>query len=131
MTLRPRRLPAASTPILTLTCGSSVIAAGLLLRGISEGRPPGGVPRSDPVPAADTPSERTEPDPGRWWALVVLAAAQLMIILDASIVNIALPSAQADLGISNADRQWMVTAYTLSFGALLLLGGRIADYTGR
>jgi EmrB/QacA subfamily drug resistance transporter len=86
---------------------------------------------SEPVPAAGTPSERTEPDPGRWWALVVLAAAQLMIILDASIVNIALPSAQEDLGISNADRQWMVTAYTLSFGALLLLGGRIADYTGR
>src|SRR6476619_2414030 len=54
-----------------------------------------------------------------------------MIILDASIVNIALPSAQKDLGISNADRQWMITAYTLSFGALLLLGGRIADYTGR
>ncbi len=79
----------------------------------------------------DTPSQGTEPDPGRWWALVVLAAAQLMIILDASIVNIALPSAQEDLGISNADRQWMVTAYTLSFGALLLLGGRIADYTGR
>jgi hypothetical protein len=87
--------------------------------------------RGEPVPAADTPSERTEPDPGRWWALVVLAAAQLMIILDASIVNIALPSAQKDLGISNADRQWMITAYTLSFGALLLLGGRIADYTGR
>jgi MFS family permease len=86
---------------------------------------------TEPVPAAETPSERTEPDPGRWWALIVLAAAQLMIILDASIVNIALPSAQADLDISNADRQWMVTAYTLSFGALLLLGGRIADYTGR
>jgi EmrB/QacA subfamily drug resistance transporter len=86
---------------------------------------------SEPLPAAGTPSERTEPDPGRWWALVVLAAAQLMIILDASIVNIALPSAQADLDISNADRQWMVTAYTLAFGALLLVGGRIADYTGR
>ena len=86
---------------------------------------------SEPVPAADPPSESTEPDPGRWLALVVLAAAQLMIILDASIVNIALPSAQEDLGISNADRQWMITAYTLSFGALLLLGGRIADYTGR
>ena len=54
-----------------------------------------------------------------------------MIVLDASIVNIALPSAQADLGISNANRQWMVTAYTLAFGSLLLLGGRIADYTGR
>src|SRR3954470_11007694 len=73
----------------------------------------------------------TEPDPRRWWALTVLAAAQLMIVLDASIVNIALPSAHADLGISNADRQWIVTAYTLAFGALLLLGGRIADYTGR
>ncbi len=80
------------------------------------------------VPGASTVSE---PDPRRWWALVVLAAAQLMIVLDASIVNIALPSAQEDLGISNADRQWIVTAYTLAFGALLLLGGRIADYTGR
>ena len=87
---------------------------------------------SEPVrTSANTPSDGTEPDPGRWWALVVLAAAQLMIILDASIVNIALPSAQEELGISNADRQWMVTAYTLAFGALLLLGGRIADYTGR
>lgn len=73
----------------------------------------------------------TTPDPRRWLALAVLAAAQLMIVLDASIVNIALPSAQADLGISNADRQWVVTAYTLAFGGLLLLGGRIADYTGR
>lgn len=71
------------------------------------------------------------PDPRRWRALAVLAAAQLMIVLDASIVNIALPSAQRDLGISNADRQWVVTAYTLAFGSLLLLGGRIADYTGR
>ena len=70
-------------------------------------------------------------DPRRWLALAVLAAAQLMIVLDASIVNIALPSAQADLGITNANRQWMVTAYTLAFGGLLLLGGRIADYTGR
>jgi EmrB/QacA subfamily drug resistance transporter len=61
----------------------------------------------------------------------VLAAAQLMIVLDASIVNIALPSAQEDLGISDADRQWVVTAYTLAFGGLLLLGGRIADYNGR
>ena len=54
-----------------------------------------------------------------------------MIVLDASIVNIALPTAQEDLGIANADRQWVVTAYTLAFGGLLLLGGRIADYTGR
>ncbi len=71
------------------------------------------------------------PDPRRWWALTVLAVAQLMIVLDASIVNIALPSAQAELGITNANRQWVVTAYTLAFGGLLLLGGRIADYNGR
>ena len=84
-----------------------------------------------PVQALSPEEAAAHPDPRRWWALTVLAAAQLMIILDASIVNIALPSAQRELGISNADRQWVVTAYTLSFGALLLLGGRIADYTGR
>jgi EmrB/QacA subfamily drug resistance transporter len=67
----------------------------------------------------------------RWWILVVLAIAQLMIVVDASIVNVALPSAQRALHISSADRQWVVTAYTLTFGGLLLLGGRIADYTGR
>src|SRR3954469_3951642 len=72
-----------------------------------------------------------EPDPKRWLALGVIAIAQLMIVLDASIVNIALPQAQQDLGISSTDRQWVVTAYTLAFGGLLLLGGRIADYTGR
>ena len=87
---------------------------------------------SDPMSyTRRTTSGAAAPDPRRWWALSVLAAAQLMIILDASIVNIALPSAQKDLAISNADRQWVVTAYTLAFGALLLLGGRIADYTGR
>jgi EmrB/QacA subfamily drug resistance transporter len=67
----------------------------------------------------------------RWLALVVIGIAQLMIILDASVVNIALPHAQAALGISNANRQWVLTAYTLSFGGLLLLGGRVADYVGR
>ena len=71
------------------------------------------------------------PDPKRWLALGVIAIAQLMIVLDASIVNIALPSAQRDLGITDANRQWVVTAYTLAFGGLLLLGGRIADYSGR
>ncbi len=70
-------------------------------------------------------------DPRRWIALAVIASSQLMVILDASIVTIALPSAQRDLGISDADRQWVVTAYTLAFGGLLLLGGRIADYAGR
>ena len=70
-------------------------------------------------------------DPRRWRALVVIAIASLMVVLDASIVNIALPKAQANLHISSADRQWVVTAYTLTFGGLLLLGGRIADYAGR
>ncbi|MEV4613319.1 MFS transporter [Kitasatospora sp. NPDC049258] len=70
-------------------------------------------------------------DPRRWWALAVIAIAQLMIVLDATIVNIALPSAQKDLGISDGNRQWVITAYTLAFGGLLLLGGRIGDLYGR
>src|SRR5439155_8422922 len=69
--------------------------------------------------------------PHRWLALAVIGVAQLMIILDASIVNIALPQAQKALHISDANRQWALTAYTLAFGGLLLLGGRIADYMGR
>jgi MFS family permease len=63
--------------------------------------------------------------------LVVIAIAQLMIVVDSTIVNIALPSAQHALHISTANRQWVITAYTLAFGGLLLLGGRIADYMGR
>ncbi|MGW5125974.1 MFS transporter [Streptomyces sp. NPDC004069] len=70
-------------------------------------------------------------DPGRWRALVFIALAQLMVVLDATIVNIALPSAQRDLGISDGNRQWVVTAYALAFGGLLLFGGRIADLWGR
>ncbi|MFJ4788612.1 MFS transporter [Streptomyces sp. NPDC088794] len=67
----------------------------------------------------------------RWWILAVVGIAQLMVVLDATIVNIALPSAQQDLGFSDGDRQWVVTAYALAFGSLLLLGGRIADLFGR
>jgi EmrB/QacA subfamily drug resistance transporter len=67
----------------------------------------------------------------RWWILAVIGVAQLMVILDNSIVNIALPSAQADLGFSDAQRQWVVTAYALAFGSLLLLGGRLSDLFGR
>jgi EmrB/QacA subfamily drug resistance transporter len=74
--------------------------------------------------AAELPSRR-------WWALAIIALAQLMVVLDGTVVTIALPSAQRDLNISNADRQWAITAYTLAFGGLLLLGGRIADYLGR
>ncbi|MFI1028937.1 MFS transporter [Streptomyces sp. NPDC020951] len=67
----------------------------------------------------------------KWWILAVVALAQLMVVLDATIVNIALPSAQADLGFSDGSRQWIVTAYALAFASLLLLGGRIADLFGR
>jgi EmrB/QacA subfamily drug resistance transporter len=70
-------------------------------------------------------------DPRRWWTLVVVSISQLMIVLDASVVVVALPSAQHALHISEANRQWVLTAYTLAFGSLLLLGGRIADYVGR
>jgi EmrB/QacA subfamily drug resistance transporter len=67
----------------------------------------------------------------RWWILGVVGLAQLMVVLDATIVNIALPTAQHALGFSNADRQWVVTAYSLAFGGLLLLGGRLSDLVGR
>ncbi|MGW1215515.1 MFS transporter [Streptomyces sp. NPDC002499] len=70
-------------------------------------------------------------DNRRWWALVVIALAQLMVVLDMTIVNIALPSAQADLHMSDGNRQWVITAYTLAFGGLLLLGGRVSDLAGR
>ncbi|GAA1700898.1 MFS transporter [Microbacterium sediminicola] len=67
----------------------------------------------------------------RWWTLGTVAIAQLMVVLDATVVNIALPAAQADLGFSDGDRQWVVTAYSLAFGSLLLLGGRLSDLIGR
>src|SRR5262244_958085 len=67
----------------------------------------------------------------RWLILVIVAVAQLMVVLDATVVNIALPSAQHALGFSDSDRQWIVTAYSLAFGSLLLLGGRLADLLGR
>jgi EmrB/QacA subfamily drug resistance transporter len=83
---------------------------------------------------AATAAGRPAEDPHyarRWWILALLGCAQLMVVLDATIVNIALPHAQAALGFSNNDRQWIVTGYSLAFGSLLLLGGRIADLFGR
>ena len=76
---------------------------------------------------ADAPPK----DPRRWLALVVMLFAQLMVVLDSTIVNIAMPQAQIALHITDANRQWILTAYTLTFGGLLLLGGRVADYVGR
>lgn len=69
--------------------------------------------------------------PRRWWTLTTVALAQLMVVLDTTVVNIALPSAQSDLGFSNGERQWIITAYSLAFGSLLLLGGRLSDLMGR
>ncbi|WP_405162111.1 MFS transporter [Nocardia sp. NBC_01499] len=67
----------------------------------------------------------------RWWVLAVLGIAQLMVVLDATVMNIALPDAQKALGFSDVTRQWVVTGYTLAFGSLLLLGGRLSDMFGR
>ena len=90
-----------------------------------------------PPPPATATKDRTDPptpktaESGKWLSLVVLAMAQLMVVLDATIVNIALPTAQRDLGFSDAGRQWVVTGYALAFGSLLLLGGRLSDFVGR
>jgi EmrB/QacA subfamily drug resistance transporter len=89
---------------------------------------------SEPAVAASEQARRSgaaAESARRWWVLGVVGLAQLMVVLDATIVNIALPSAQHDLGFSNADRQWVVTAYSLAFGGLLLLGGRLSDLLGR
>ncbi|KQY23293.1 Puromycin resistance protein pur8 [Cellulomonas sp. Root485] len=78
-----------------------------------------------------TPTQAPPESRHRWLVLATVALAQLMVVLDATIVNIALPSAQAELGFSDNDRQWVVTAYALAFGSLLLLGGRLSDMFGR
>src|SRR5688572_32558301 len=67
----------------------------------------------------------------KWWALVLLASAQFVVVLDASIVNVALPSIGRDLEFSQDNLSWVVNAYTLTFGGFLLLGGRLADLLGR
>jgi len=76
-------------------------------------------------------AQNTHADTRRWLILAVVSLAQLMVVLDATIVNIALPSAQHALHFSNIERQWVVTAYALAFGSLLLLGGRLTDMIGR
>jgi EmrB/QacA subfamily drug resistance transporter len=89
--------------------------------GASGGHPPG-------VAAARAGGAR---DPRRWLILGTVSVAQLMVVLDATVVNIALPSAQRALGFTTVDRQWVVTAYALAFGSLLLFGGRLGDLIGR
>jgi EmrB/QacA subfamily drug resistance transporter len=83
------------------------------------------------VSAEQQTADRSHQHDNRWLILVIIATAQLMVVLDATIVNIALPSAQHDLGFADNQRQWIVTAYALAFGSLLLLGGRIGDLFGR
>ncbi|MGZ4332394.1 MAG: MFS transporter, partial [Solirubrobacteraceae bacterium] len=78
-----------------------------------------------------TPPQISKSAPNRWAVLALLGVAQLMVVLDATIVNIALPSAQHSLHFSTDNRQWIVTAYALSFGSLLLLGGKLGDLFGR
>jgi EmrB/QacA subfamily drug resistance transporter len=92
--------------------------------------------KTDPETPGRTAEPMPLPSPGarpirRWWILAVVALAQLMVLLDVSIVNIALPSAQRALGFADDERQWIVTAYALTFGSLLLLGGRAGDLFGR
>ncbi|MFG2357925.1 DHA2 family efflux MFS transporter permease subunit [Streptomyces sp. NPDC048521] len=86
---------------------------------------------SSPVTDVTTPPRAGALLPQRWLILAFIGVAQLMVVLDSTIVNIALPTAQADLHFSDSDRQWVVTAYALAFGSLLLLGGRLADLFGR
>ena len=76
-------------------------------------------------------ADASDADPRRWLILAVICAGVLMIVLDTTVMNLALPSAQHALGFTNADRQWIVTAYSLSFGSLLLFCGRLADLIGR
>jgi EmrB/QacA subfamily drug resistance transporter len=85
----------------------------------------------DPSGARAAGDRPAAPADRRWLVLVVVAIAQLMVVLDSTIVNIALPSAQRALGFPNSDRQWVVTAYALAFGSLLLVGGRLGDMFSR
>src|SRR5881396_3327215 len=76
-------------------------------------------------------TKQTSPHSRRWWILALAGIAQLMVVLDVTVVNVALPSAQQALHFSNDQRQWIVTAYALAFGSLLLLGGKLGDLFGR
>src|ERR671923_1699829 len=70
-------------------------------------------------------------DRRRWWALALIVVAQFMVVLDVAIVNVALPSIRTDLHFSQESLQWVITAYSIMFGGVLLLGGRLADVLGR
>src|SRR5262245_12108848 len=86
---------------------------------------------ADHAPGPPSVRASAAPDSRRWLILGIVGIAQLMVVLDATVVNIALPSAQRALGFTTVDRQWVVTAYALAFGSLLLVGGRLGDLIGR
>ena len=100
-------------------------------RAVPQPSPETAVPDASQPPLPRGDADVQEPYEKRWLALGVIAMTVLLVILDATIVNIALPAVSADLGIDAATQQWIVTAYTLTFGGFLLLGGRIADFWGR
>jgi EmrB/QacA subfamily drug resistance transporter len=91
----------------------------------TEAAPP--VPGARTVPTVPTAA----PDPRRWWALAAVATAQIMVGIDLTVMNIALPSVQRSLALSDPTRQWVVTAFALGYGGPLLLGGRVGDLLGR
>ncbi|MBI3751477.1 MAG: MFS transporter, partial [Chloroflexi bacterium] len=96
---------------------------------------PHGTTAAAAVPSTPRPTALASPgikgDPRRWWILALLGAAQFMLIIDVTVVNVALPSIGRDLGLERTQLTWIVTAYTLLFGSLLVLGGRLADAFGR
>jgi EmrB/QacA subfamily drug resistance transporter len=146
--LRSSLGPAAAPVVLAAVRGRLVLPAHPVAPFEADGHPaPGsGPPSTWPSPVQARRRANGSPSSGRasgaaasrganparrWWVLAVLGLGQLMVVLDVTIVNIALPSAQKALGFSNANRTLVVTAYTLAFGGLLLLGGRLSDRFGR
>ena len=129
------RAHAAQEPSYLDTADASpVISAGRINPPTAHGDPRAAQPIAAPRPARKPPPGRSQHRTGLvapGTVAVVAVAAQLMVVLNATIVNIALPSAQRDLAFSNADRQWVVTVYSLAFGGLLLLGWRLSDLVGR
>src|SRR5260370_37840399 len=120
------RCPAADKPQEGRTrMGKSKDVRGAVGAGVLSG------PTPQPVPGPLTSISSSAEERRRWHILGVIAIAQLMVVLDVTVMNIALPSAQRALHFTTVDRQWVVTAYALALGSLLLLGGRLADLLGR
>src|SRR3954464_5091987 len=92
------------------------------------GRPD--TPAKETIVAASAPNPQTRFSTRRWWALGLIAAAQFMVIMDTSIIGVALPRMQADLGFTQQNLSWVFNAYVIAFGGLLLLGGRLSDLFG-